>query len=46
MDISDYMQFPQEEERKWAHQPIIIDFEHNLEEITDDTEGTVRFQNQ
>ena len=42
----DYMQFPPEEERKWTHHPIIIDFEHNLEEITDETEGTVRFQNQ
>jgi len=29
----DYMQFPPEEERIWHHHPIIVDLEHDLEEI-------------
>lgn len=28
-----YMQLPPEEERVWKHHPIIIDFEHNCEEL-------------
>lgn len=31
--FGDYMQLPPEEERAWRHHPIIIDFEHNLEEL-------------
>lgn len=31
----DYMQLPPEEERVWYHHPIVIDFEHNWEEIKD-----------
>lgn len=34
---SDYMKFPPKEERVWKHQPLIIDFHHNYEEIKDDT---------
>lgn len=30
-----YMQLPPEEERVWKHHPIIIDFEHNYEELTE-----------
>lgn len=33
--FGDYMQFPPEEERVWKHHPILIDFEHNYEELTD-----------
>lgn len=29
----DYMQLPPVEERVWKHHPIIIDFEHNYEEL-------------
>ena len=32
-DYGDYMQLPSEEERVWKHHPIIIDFEHNYEEL-------------
>lgn len=30
----DYMQLPLEEERAWKHHPIIIDFTHNYEELS------------
>ncbi len=30
----DYMQLPPEEERVWHHHPILIDFEHNYEELS------------
>ena len=32
--FGDYMQLPPEEERAWRHHPIIIDFEHNYEELS------------
>lgn len=31
--FGDYMQLPPEEERAWRHHPILIDFEHNYEDI-------------
>ena len=32
--FGDYMQLPPVEERAWRHHPIVIDFEHNYEELT------------
>lgn len=31
-----YMQLPPEKDRVWKHHPILIDFEHNYEELRDD----------
>ncbi len=31
----DYMKFPPKHEQVWKHNPIVIDFEHNAEEICD-----------
>lgn len=33
---NDYMQLPPEKERTWKHHPILIDFEHNYEELSSD----------
>ena len=32
----DYMKLPPESERKWNHHPLIMDFEHNYEELLND----------
>ena len=29
----DYMKLPPESERTWTHHPVLIDFEHNYEEL-------------
>lgn len=34
-----YMQLPPEEDRVWTHHPILIDFEHNYEDLVETKEG-------
>lgn len=36
VEYGDYMQLPPEKDRVWKHHPILIDFEHNYEELRDD----------
>lgn len=33
LKFGNYMQLPPEEERTWKHHPVLIDFEHNYEEL-------------
>ena len=36
IEYGDYMQLPPEKDRVWTHHPILIDFEHNYEELSGD----------
>lgn len=33
LKFGNYMQLPPEEQRTWAHHPLMLDFEHNYEEL-------------
>lgn len=33
IEYGDYMKLPPEDERQWKHHPVLIDLEHNFEEI-------------
>lgn len=35
-EFKEYMELPPENEREWKHHPIIIDFEHNYDELPDE----------
>lgn len=37
-DYGDYMTLPPESERTWTHHPILIDFEHDYEELVHEGE--------
>ena len=32
-EYGDYMKLPPKGERVWKHHPVLIDFEHNIEEL-------------
>ena len=33
IEFNDYLQLPPEEERVWKHHPLLVDFEHNYDEL-------------
>ena len=38
-EYGDYLKLPPEAERVWAHHPILIDFEHNYEDLQEEDNG-------
>ena len=38
LEYGDYMKLPPEAERVWKHHPILVDFQHNYEELQDSIE--------